>query len=1279
MQQPLYHHNHQGPMSRHEMVASSSSLALNPDSTATKNKKNPKPDADTNPSVAAAAAAAASKAVVDFIGSSTAVKHLFALPLDMNQNVTVALHNLGNGTLMIDNGEFSTLVSTSTDTTAMDYHSTKQRPLLLSPSSTSETLTTLKPTSSALALSAVSSFLRQGPPTTAPTTNNNNKSYIYDDTSATTTTTTTTNNNHTTETNDDTLEQVASTAISCPRQYLYWKLHDYNMCIASDALIYQTSSTSPPSSSSSSVSREAAQSLSASEQPTLTGSQALAIRVVNTGDFLRQQQKPKEERQNQLLPFSYAQVAAAIPQKQHKDHTTTAIGAVEAKPSWKLSPNTSLSYFSQIQLQSTVLPTNSGSTPPSSSSSTLEPPTPERSDNSNKSLSSSAVFTCLDAYLDNIMANVPQLALCLAEKGFIQSIKLLRTEDIPKSMIHIGTQGTTTTTTPSEPLFNPSAVDRNASMLLRFLKQHCSSENSTYLLHREAGQPNIRLYDVTAISQQRQKKWVWWLAMVSYKFALSIQQLLSSRQPHYNQPKPILNKRDLRSRQRNLLLTSIELLEELADMDGAKHETMRATLNEHVADTYLKWDGTAPVGETRQAATVSINDTSKVSLPYQDVNEDCLNKASDYLSKALRILELQLPSSENRTASDTISESTTMEISALSQQLYRIHYKLVHVSLRLADCHFVKYWSSSIIQALRSASRHLAESVSLLDSFNETIADRRVEKIIQNANGQYSAIWAYCGNFARSFAGDSLWRDRGHAMGEDVVNLLQDAENSFLELIREKRQHYLLKEISFIGKSNSNTLTEKTQGRITLFSLSPIILTGFSIHDNTSSFEDASKGRHSKDQSSHAYKDDLLSLIHSAESFLENQSVLKRDKLRILVSAALCYDRASLNKQLGDTCNEIGKIMLSSAREVFTKKQDSADILISGHHSVTKTALSFLHSAEFWFEEGLKNFEQYQDVCNIALLRCNLCQCYKVKANASNLTDVSDSFSEKFLQKAIEHLQHAHTALGEREKDPKTWDVISEELAGAYLALGVRRRQSILGGSNSHGTLPSDTTSTVRLSPGEERSILQPMDSALRIYNKLNNSHQAAAAHYQLALFYTKIWWCQRDEGKTREKLSAAFHHYSASHRYFFNQMKGNEPTFVLLTLDLSNLYSAVSGPECLSKALSCCFDSIYAFSAEAISAAVERRKVNNDSDWFNKMETLAKTLEDQIFRVLHSLVRLEKSGTKFKEMYRVALTSKVSASSKVLESHCIEETCYPIHQVLLDLKSSYDRYFISK
>ena len=207
---------------------------------------------------------------------------------------------------------------------------------------------------------------------------------------------------------------------------------------------------------------------------------------------------------------------------------------------------------------------------------------------------------------------------------------------------------------------------------------------------------------------------------------------------------------------------------------------------------------------------------------------------------------------------------------------------------------------------------------------------------------------------------------------------------------------------------------------------------------------------------------------------------------------------------------------------------------------------------------------------------------------------------------------------------------------------------------------------------------MQPMENALGIYNKLGNAHQASATHYQLALFYSKIWMCQRDEAKTREKLSAAFVHFSAAHSYFFNEMKGNEPTFLILTLDLSNLYSTVSGPECLSKALSCCFDTIYAFSPEAVSAAVERRKLSgrNEDEWFDKMKTLAKSVEEQVFKVLHSLARLEnveEGGMKFKEMYRVALTSKL-ASHIVSGGQCIEETSYPIHKVLLDIKESYDR-----
>ncbi|PON79525.1 Tetratricopeptide-like helical domain containing protein [Parasponia andersonii] len=99
-------------------------------------------------------------------------------------------------------------------------------------------------------------------------------------------------------------------------------------------------------------------------------------------------------------------------------------------------------------------------------------------------------LTWLEAWLDNVMASVPELAICYHQNGVVQGYELLKTDDI-FLLKGISDDGT--------PAFHPYVVQQNGLSVLRFLQENCKQEPGAYWLHKSSGEDVIQLFDLSVI------------------------------------------------------------------------------------------------------------------------------------------------------------------------------------------------------------------------------------------------------------------------------------------------------------------------------------------------------------------------------------------------------------------------------------------------------------------------------------------------------------------------------------------------------------------------------------------------------------------------------------------------------------------------------------------------------------------------------------------------------------------------------------------------------------
>jgi hypothetical protein len=217
--------------------------------------------------------------------------------------------------------------------------------------------------------------------------------------------------------------------------------------------------------------------------------------------------------------------------------------------------------------------------------------------------------TCLDYYLDNVMSNVPELAVYMHSKGFLRGVQVVKTEDIPSlpSILKHGINSyysakekvnIQTTESINDGIFDPKLIEYNALTILRFLKENCHKENCTYIVKRSPVNPvatsnskdsnfvkvmededSIQIYDLSNTSLIQQKKWKWMLAMVSHRFAVRLGHQIRSCTSHAAI--------QIRNRQLELYHNCLNLLGEIKELGGERHGTICSAVMEHIADIHL--------------------------------------------------------------------------------------------------------------------------------------------------------------------------------------------------------------------------------------------------------------------------------------------------------------------------------------------------------------------------------------------------------------------------------------------------------------------------------------------------------------------------------------------------------------------------------------------------------------------------------------------------------------------------------------------------------------------
>ncbi|CAF0946151.1 unnamed protein product [Rotaria sordida] len=827
------------------------------------------------------------------------------------------------------------------------------------------------------------------------------------------------------------------------------------------------------------------------------------------------------------------------------------------------------------------------------------------------------VLTGIDCWLDNLMCNVPELAMCYHVDGIVQSYEIVKTEELP---YREGCE------------FPPDVIRDLATNLLSFLKANATKEGHTYWLFKGPDDDIVKLYDLTSLcdTNRNDNPYTVPVATLFYKMAHN----MVSKSDH-----------ETRSKESGTIRT---LLKHCLDMlNPEKFPEYHCAAAYMMSDLYIddnvsEQSWTSDGSDIQDPESLNDDDDNDDDLPYEEDNDSHLYTCVDIktLAQPQQHRFRKHPDVERLAPiHGNLDKRATEALKYLVEALRSnaIHRRIQATAATSDNTNEqdkssmdTNQKSKIIVPLPYQATRH--SSKILIDNKNHLTNDKRLKAIIlhkaaaayfclvdrNEKEKNYGSCLRYLRLALNCYSAELKLQSMDHNSSIECKKLL----SYIMSIAGDCRL--------MIAHITSTDEEEKYREQYHIMNEVDIeiqkVIDEVGIDENSSEFSWVSELTTNIDRN-------LFASVHAYEyaiNIVRNLGDHEKKRLHLLT------------KRFGNVRNEMGVYWMNKCAEAVKNLDQEAAKEIKDQ---------FRKSFES-FDAGIQAFEKINDISNIALLHSNLGRLMRYYAQfyVPVVNGIRQEFSQQerqSYQKAFDYYLRGLKLIENRSDLYEVYRTLSWELSNSYFTMA----------TSLQDYAPLSTMSQEDI----EKEIIDCMTRALKYLDvELNTpssdryslaKYRAATIHHRLASLLHNTFRTQNNATRRKRLRALASLHYQKALELFSPHNNPLEYLRLLIeevALADFELQNAIDNPSRLKYSQQGLRAS---FQCQECVGIIEQHRISSDPDDYNETfsqeaQRLLSILNGRIQTFLKEIVKIYKITNNnkksiyedYKEMYSISL-----------------------------------------